>query len=197
MTPRTAGGQVGKNRKRKRKKIADAVSWFRQRTKATGSFLRKFPHRITTWPYSWMVLAACAMAAGGTWSFMALSHAYDRYKDGTLLENLLATYTFYGLLIVGVSQLMRAASHGTGDVRKRIDGWGKVLGVFGWSMGLTGAAFTVITREHMPNEWATNMLQAGVAVPLYSTAFIAVLIFTIWLIRPKRSDQTPNTSGEA
>lgn len=84
----------------------------------------------------WGVLNGLLWAAG---AYLSLPNVTDADTPGSVTDRLVAS-AVSGLLIVGVAQLMRGSAHGAAsEGGKRVDGLGKALGVFGWSLGATSA----------------------------------------------------------
>lgn len=84
------------------------------------------------------VLVGSAVAHGGTFFASELVPA-----GGTGFVASLAVWLFLGLFIGGFGQFTRAVAHGSSSkVAKGLDGWGKVLGVLGWSFAFVGTALS-------------------------------------------------------
>jgi len=84
-------------------------------------------------------------------------------------------FVVIGLLLNGIAQLLRAATHGASSIAgKRLDGIGKSAGVLGWSLGITG---TVAFRlEDGPEDtpligWAVSL----VLLPPLIVFFVSIL----------------------
>lgn len=114
---------------------------------------------------SWAMLATAAYTVGAWFVFNSASKALDRGTNEAELTLLLTTYVIIGVLLGGIGQLMRAAAHGAkSDGVKRIDGWGKVVGLLGWSFGLVGAvAFAMRGNEGL--EWVIPVSFWNLVIP--------------------------------
>ncbi|WP_343320540.1 hypothetical protein AAFM46_16780 (plasmid) [Arthrobacter sp. TMP15] len=87
---------------------------------------------------------------------------------------MLTTSLVIGVLLGGVGQLMRTAAHGSSDGRKTVDGCGKAIGLFGWSLGLLGAVTFAVIGTDTP-EWVMGLGAYG------GTALVVlVLAASIW-----------------
>lgn len=98
-------------------------------------------------PNVWVICAPVAYILGAAISFSMASATVDRGTTAEEVISILTTFLLIGLFFAGVGQLMRAAAHGaTSRGGKLVDGWGKIVGLFGWSLGLV-AAVMFATRD--------------------------------------------------
>lgn len=87
----------------------------------------------------WGVLNGLVWIVGAYLSFPTITNA----DTASTVNSRLVESAVTGLLIVGVAQLMRGSAHGAAsDGGRRVDGLGKALGVFGWSLGAGSAVLS-------------------------------------------------------
>jgi len=84
---------------------------------------------------------------------------------------LLTTYVVIGIILGGIGQLLRAAAHG---VQSTVDGAGKLIGMTGWSLGLTGGVLFALDGTNTP-EWVLGLVVGAVFVPPICTFGISLL----------------------
>ena len=138
----------------------------------------------------WGIVAAAAYVLGAAIAFTSAVRLIDGGTTQTALVSVLTTYVIIALLVSGVGQLMRAAAHGAiSRGGKRIDGWGKTIGLFGWSLGLVGAvAFSVVDTE--TPSWVVGATVLAVILPAAVTLS--------WSMLPAlKSDEQPRSPGAA
>lgn len=118
------------------------------------------------WPRRpWAAVASIVYASGAG---IALGTASSKLNQGTTpqeLEAAMIVYVIIGLLLSGVGQLMCATAHGTSSpCGVRYDGWGKIISLFGWSLGLLGATFLYMKGTETP-AWVLGATIGFVFVP--------------------------------
>lgn len=128
------------------------------------------------WPRSpWQVAAPIAYVLGAAISFGWAIVALDEGTTSQELISLLTVFLVIGIFLAGVGQLMRAAAHGTvSRAGKTVDGWGKVIGLLGWSFGLVGAVLFAMDGTEAP-EWL-------MAVSVIAVLAVPVLAFLVSLV---------------
>lgn len=88
----------------------------------------------------WGVAAAATFFVGAAIPIFVESQVMAREPSEVALRSALTTWLVLGLLLGGAGQLIRAAAHGATSVAgKDLDGAGKITGLLGWSLGITGA----------------------------------------------------------
>lgn len=126
-------------------------------------------------PSPWEMAAPIAYILGAAISFSSASMTLDKGTTPEELISVLTVYIVLGLFLGGIGQLMRAAAHGAvSPVGKRVDGTGKIVGLFGWSLGLVGAVMLAVNGTDAP-DW---LVPLGVIAVLGVTvvAFLVPLI---------------------
>lgn len=124
---------------------------------------------------TWGILAAVAMFLGAAIAFWSASATLDRGTTPDELQGLINTWVMIGILVTGIATLMRASSHGSKQsIGKLVDGGGKTLGVFGWSLALVGSATSAMKGGPVPN-WVISLAVATVMVSATVTLAISML----------------------
>lgn len=122
--------------------------------------IRPPKERVTQTPsHNWSVATVFAVGFGllfamlGPLLILNTSIVQAQRQDAAMLWYL-QVCAFAGLLLAGVGQVFRAASHNAerGSTGNRWDGVGKVTGVFGWSLGLTPALVTAIVNGTLDSD---------------------------------------------
>lgn len=116
----------------------------------------------------WIYVSAAVYFAGTVAAFLILPS--PEKSNAAELYAYLSRFAIAGTLFAGLGQVLRAAAHNTKSGRwKVVDGVGKVVGVFGWSLGLP----TVVTLAvaNGADEWMMNVALA--------LTFIAPAVLTI------------------
>lgn len=129
--------------------------------------------------YPWVVAATAAYFLGVAITFttgiMIICNKGDESTEA--LRNLLTTYVVVGVLLGGLGQLMGAAAHGTVSLGgKRVEGWGKIVGLFGWSFGVMAVIPLALEETDVP-EWILIPILASVAIPL--VAAVKFMLFRL------------------
>lgn len=125
------------------------------------------------WPRRpWAAVASIAYAGGAGIALGAASSQMEQGTTAPALEASMIGYVIIGLLLSGVGQLMCATVHGTGSSKgARYDGWGKIVSLFGWSLGVLGATFLYMKGTETP-AWVLGATVALVfGVPLLTLAW--------------------------
>lgn len=96
----------------------------------------------------WGVASGVAWLAGVVVGYASLS-AVAQYGTREELKLALTVAVLVGTLVVGVGTLLRSGAHGDRTLAT-IDGIGKVLGVFGWALGIIGVIFLANDSIEIP-----------------------------------------------
>lgn len=116
------------------------------------------------------VIAVLSYIAGTAIAFTTSITVLDQGTTPDELNGVITTFVIVGILVAGGGQLMRAAAHGaTSKAGRRVDGWGKSVGLFGWSLGLMGAVFSEVSKRGTP-DWVFPFV-----------VFVVVLTFSVVL----------------
>lgn len=125
----------------------------------------------------WVMLSGAVAAVGSTVASVATALATLLLPEGG--DGLLASLgvcLFLGFIFGGFGQFMRSVVHGNSStVGKRIDGWGKVLGVLGWSIALVGTALSAAAESVLP-DW---LLLLFMNVPTSVGCFLAYCVMKL------------------
>lgn len=109
----------------------------------------------------WGIAAASLFFIGASTPLFIASIALDGGTTPEWLTSMLTTSLVIGVLLGGVGQLMRTTAHGSKSTGgKRIDGIGKAIGLFGWSLGLLGAVTFAVIGTDTP-EWVMGVGSYG------------------------------------
>lgn len=117
----------------------------------------------------WAALASIAYLGGGLIALFSANRKLDTGASEKVVEADLIVYVIVGLLLGGVGQLMCATVHGASSHRAtRYDGWGKVVSIFGWSLGLFGATFLYMKDTGAPG-WLLFVVVGTLVFPPVAT----------------------------
>lgn len=95
------------------------------------------------------MLAGCAILAGA--ALAVISIGYLELHEIGFRENVTVSVLF-GFFVGGFGQVMRSAAHGKSSTTwKRVDGWGKLLGVTGWSLASVGTSLSTAEMSVIPS----------------------------------------------
>lgn len=131
----------------------------------------------------WGVAASILFILGAAIAMISSSVVLDRGTTPEELSSLITTYVVIGVLLGGVGQLMRTAAHAPTSTRwKLADGYGKAIGLLGWSLAFLGAVIFSANGTDMP-EWV-------LALCVYITIGVAVLVLAVSLFSLKEQPQT-------
>lgn len=142
---------------------------------------------ISKWPRSkWGIIASIAYFLGAAISFCSATRALERGTTPEELISLLTIYIVIGLSVSGVGQLMSAAAHGAvSRGGRRVDGWGKAVGLFGWSLGLVGAVMFAMKGTDAP-EW---LMEVAVAIFIFAPG-VTFIVSVLTRSEPKSSSDS-------
>lgn len=125
---------------------------------------------------NWGTVAAGAYFVGAAVSTVWVILSIDRGANEEALIALLVVFIVIGIFAVGIGQVVQTAAHGSISTgAKRIDGYGKVVGLFGWSLGLVGSVFFAMRGTEAPGWLIALALGVVVAVSAATTIVSAVL----------------------
>lgn len=125
----------------------------------------------------WVMLTGVVISVGSLAANVAtaLSDVLFRESENGFLESL-AVCLVLGFFIGGFGQFMRSLAHGNSSrVGRRVDGWGKVLGVLGWSIALVGTALSADAGSVLP-DW---LLLLFMNVPAFLGCFLALWVMKL------------------
>lgn len=149
----------------------------------SGEMMESNPQqsRRSMWPF----LAGSA-ALFGSLVWLALTWfigGKDDDQEAEIIKDCFASLVVLGLVGGGVGQFMRAAAHGTrSPVGRRIDGWGKVLGVFAWALGLAAGLFFSIENTNVPV--AIVVIAVASSIVLFAFALLYYVRLPFWRRSP-------------
>lgn len=130
----------------------------------------------------WGVIAVLSYIAGTAIAFTTSITVLDQGTTPDELNGVVTSFVVVGILVAGGGQLMRAAAHGaTSKAGRRVDGWGKSVGLFGWSLGLMGAVFSAISTKGTP-DWVFPFVILAVVL-----TFSGALVFAARLLVTQES----------
>lgn len=154
--------------------------------KRISTFLKELDKRKLLYrPRSpWTISAAITYFVGAAGAFAVLSIQYDQGASANDLLSTMNVFLVIGLLLNGLGQLMRGAAHNSKSVwGKRIDGYGKLAGLLGWSSGLNAALFAGLTKI---NERDPLLFIAVLAVMIPPVITIAAAVLTPPAVRKEQ-----------
>lgn len=130
---------------------------------------------------AWILASLGAYGAGIGLSFFLSDQLLSKGTTPDLLINLLTLLAVTGLAFGGVGQLCRAVAHNSPGLNM-LDGLGKVIGLFGWSVGIMSAFLFAYNNTDAPG-W---FLGFAIFLILVAPTVIFVYLAIRW-IQPKRA----------
>lgn len=118
---------------------------------------------------SWGLLTAAALGAGMLGTYLVIDHLFRTGTTPKELLTVLVGSVLIGFVVNGAATALRAFAH---NRFRRIDGWGKVLSVLGWSISATGTFF-VATRSDAISLGQTFYTWTATLVTFFAIALIA------------------------
>jgi hypothetical protein len=128
----------------------------------------------------WGACAAILYFLGAAIPFWLAVRVLDSDASSDSLRETILAFVIIGVLFGGLAQLLRASAHGAKTSwGKKVDGLGKLMGVFGWSLGLLGGvAFAMEGSTIGP--WVIGLAIAAAIFPPIVVGFIS-----LWNPKPK------------
>ncbi|PCC43171.1 hypothetical protein [Brevibacterium aurantiacum] len=128
---------------------------------------------VSWWPF----LTFLAAGLGGVMWLVLLNFTTD--GDGNListkLRDILTILVASSLVLGGVGQSMRSAAHGArASAGRRIDGSGKVIGVFAWALGLVASMAFAYEGTNVSN------VVLGVAIVSWLLVIAGCIFYYVW-----------------
>lgn len=153
---------------------------------------RAFRTRSARRPNWWGVIAVLSYIAGTTIAFTTSVTVLNQGTTPEELNGVITSFVVIGVLLAGGGQLMRAATHGaTSKAGRQIDGWGKSVGLFGWSLGLMGAVFSAISTKGTP-DWVFQF----VIYVVVGTFAVALPLAALFLVTQRSSPSTHQPAAQ-